>query len=175
MVARQEEDIRCIATGKKAIQDFLNLCSSARAAFSQGQSSFPIEEERLRPTIEECEDELLAHVTEVDRGKLWREAGSAAFAALMDSNPHLGDLKILAQAEVELKILRLLTLQSGSQVYATELRAPAWDRAIEQAKTDVEAACAAWRSCAEQHAGINSRYGREMLLGLIRETLAIVR
>jgi hypothetical protein len=108
--------------------------------------SFPIEETAFCKFAEECERLFLINVPETFRDQLLLESSSAAARLATEWRDQLGDIEVLAIAELKLKTLMFQTLEFMSKPYLGEIRLPSWDLMIEQMIIEIEQDCSDWQA-----------------------------
>jgi hypothetical protein len=150
IIAEQEGMIANFVRARKGLNSFWHYCSDRRFACQAGDHSFPIEETAFCKFAEECAKLFLIDVPETFRDQLLLESSSAAARLATEWRDQLGDIEVLAIAELKLKTLMLQTLEFLSKSYLGEIRLPSWDSMIKQMITEIEQACRDWQASTPQ-------------------------
>ena len=104
---------------------------------------------RFRALTDACEDTLLIEVPKGSREELRSQAVQSTSRLMSSYTDRLGDIEPIARADLVLRTLMVLVLEAASRPYVGETRLPDWDKAIDEANAELEAAETGLRQAAE--------------------------
>ena len=102
-ITEQEGKVAQFARAKAGLSVFGDASSAARAAFLVGERGLSVEDKKFRQLVRACEDLLLVTVAEATRDPLRREATQSALHMADEWRSRLGDIEILAIADIQLR------------------------------------------------------------------------
>lgn len=149
VITEQENTVELFADLQVQIERFWDACAAARQAFLSGERELSIQDAAFRALISNWGDALLMYVAAAQREKLRRAAARDAARLATNWGRRLGDIEVIAHADLELRVLMVAVLEVMSKAYKGETRLPAWDRMIDGASAEIEAACDEWQKLAE--------------------------
>ncbi len=149
IVTIQENKLELLAQLRLRLDGFWQPCSAARKAFMNGERRLSIHDARFRELTAALANALLQHVPDDYREQLHGATRRSAISMAAQWERRLGNIEIIALADLELKILLAAVVEVMSQPYTGEGRLPAWGHSIDEANAEIQAACDGWQRLAD--------------------------
>jgi hypothetical protein len=146
----QEGKVALFRRARKALEEFWDYCASTRAAILAGESDVVFDNEGLNNLTQAFRDLLLLEVPVALRDAVRQRACQSVREMINAWRMGLGDIEVLAIADLELKVLAKLVLEVASEGYLGESRLPDWEREISWVDREIALSCDAWRELADQ-------------------------
>lgn len=140
MLYEQDHRLHCYAAARSAWEPLFTKCDEAREAYASGEQRVDFGHDQLDALVTACQDSLLVLLPFESRERLRSQTSSV----LLGRARNLEDVETLARAELTLRRLAVLYLKAASRPYRGEVRSPDWDRLLQEALSEFDAAEGGW-------------------------------
>jgi hypothetical protein len=148
LVEQQRAQLRTFDNLISQMDSLWSHCDTVRSSALRNRKGGPIDSSHIQKVAETCELGFLILVPNGNQVQLEMEATKRTNSCLANILDDLDDLAVFAHAEIGLRVLIELSLESAGHAYERDRRLPAWSQAIRDAGSRVERTVEAWRAFA---------------------------
>lgn len=156
LVEYQRQQLKSFDDLVSTMDNLWACCQTVRESAARKRRRRIVDGDQLQRVVEACEMGVLAQLSHGKRVQLLMEATDKTSSLIESWLPALGDLAVFAHAEIGLRVLIHLALESTGHVYEPDRRLPAWNRAIRDAESRAEMTVDAWRAFVRENTGMAS-------------------